>query len=293
MGGHMVWRQDMEKTLQGKTALVTGATRGIGLVTARELARLGAQVTIVSRNAEKCSLTAAAIEKETGQPVEFIQADLSTLAGIMQAAADFKQRHTRLDILVNNAGALFMRRITTADGYEMTFALNHLNYFLFTNLLLDVLKASSPARIVNVASEAHRGARIDFEDLQGEKHYNGMRAYGQSKLANVLFTYELSRRLEGTGVTANTLQPGFIATGFARNNGFFYNLGMSVIGLFLPKPEQGAQTSLYLATSSEVERVTGKYFIDCKEVQSSPLSYDKTLAEKLWQVSLELTGKMG
>jgi len=282
----------MEKTLQGKTALVTGATRGIGLVTARELARLGAQVTIVSRNAEKCALTAAAIEKETGHPVEFIQADLSTLAGIMQAAADFKLRHTRLDILVNNAGALFWRRIVTADGYEMTFALNHLNYFLLTNLLLDILKASSPARIVNVSSGAHQGARIDFDDLQGKKHFNGMRAYGQSKLANVLFTYELSRRLEGTRVTANALHPGTIATGFARNNGFFFNLGMSVLGLFLPKPEQGAQTSIYLATSPAVEGVTGKYFFECKETRSSPLSYDKTLAEKLWQVSLELTGKM-
>ena len=178
--------------------------------------------------------------------------DLSTLAGIMQAAAAFKQRHTHLHVLVNNAGAIFARRQVTSDGYEMTFALNHLNYFLLTNLLLDVLKASAPARIVCVSSHAHDGATINFDNLQGEKHFSAMQAYGESKLANVLFTYELARRLEGTGVTANALHPGFIATGFARNNGAFYNFGMKVIGLFIRKPEQGAQTSIYLACSPEV-----------------------------------------
>ncbi len=283
----------METLLNGKTALVTGATSGIGLVTARELARLGAQVTIVSRNAGKCASVAEAIRTETGNPVEFIQADLSSLAGIKQAASDFKQRHTRLEILVNNAGALFVRRAITVDGYEMTFALNHLSYFMLTNLLLDILKASAPARIVNVSSHAHVGASIDFDDLQGEKHFNGMKSYGQSKLANVCFTYELAHRLEGTGVTANALHPGFIASGFARNNGLLYNFGMSVIGLFIRQPQQGAQTSIYLASSPEVEGVTGKYFVDCKEVRSNPLSYDKTLSEKLWQISSELTGMAG
>ena len=281
----------MDISPKGKTVLVTGATNGIGLATARELARMGAQVTIISRNAGKCATVAEAIKAGTGSPVEFISADLSTLAGIMQAAADFKLRHTHLDVLVNNAGALFTRRVLTADGYEMTFALNHLNYFLFTILLLDVLKASIPARIVNVSSGSHMRASLDFDNLQGEKHFNGMQAYGQSKLANVLFTYELARRLEGTGVTANALHPGFIATGFARNNGALYNFGMSLIRPFIRKPEQGAQTSIYLAASPEVEGVTGKYFVDCKPVQSSSLSYDKSLAGKLWQVSLELTGK--
>jgi retinol dehydrogenase 14 len=276
---------------KGKTVLVTGATNGIGLVTARELARMGSQVTIVSRNARKCAMVVEAIKAGTGNPVEFITADLSTLAGIMQAAADFKQRHTHLDVLVNNAGAFFTRRVLTADGYEITFALNHLNYFLLTILLLDILKASHPARIVNVSSGAHMRASLDFDNLQGEKHFNGMQAYGQSKLANVLFTYELARRLEGTGVTVNVLHPGFIATGFARNNGALYNFGMSLIGPFIRKPEQGAQTSIYLASSPEVEGITGKYFVDCEPVESSPLSYDKSLAEKLWQVSLELTGK--
>jgi len=277
--------------MQGKTVLVTGGTNGIGLVTARELARMGAQVTILSRNAEKCAAVAASIRTATGNPVEFIAADLSNLAGIMQAAATFKQRHTHLHVLVNNAGAMFARRQLTSDGYEITFALNHLSYFLLTILLLDILKASAPARIVNVSSDAHEGATVDFDDLQGEKHFTGMRAYGQSKLANILFTYELARRLKGSGVTVNALHPGFIATGFARNNGIFYNLGMKVIGFFIRKPDQGAQTSIYLASSPEVEGVSGKYFVDCKAVDSSPLSHDRAMAEKLWQVSLELTGK--
>ena len=282
----------METSIKGKTVLVTGGTNGLGLVTARELARMGAQVTIISRNAEKCAAVAEAIQAETGNPVDFIVADLATLAGIRQAAASFKQRHTQLHVLVNNAGAMFARRQLTSDGFEMTFALNHLNYFLLTNLLLDVLKASAPARIVNVSSGAHMRASLDFDNLQGEKHFAGMQAYGQSKLANVLFTYELAHRLEGTGVTVNALHPGFIATGFARNNGVFYNIGMKIIGLFIRKPDQGAQTSIYLASSPEVEGLSGKYFVDCKAVDSSPRSYDQALAEKLWQVSLELTGKV-
>ena len=281
----------METSLKEKTVLVTGGTNGLGLVTARELARMGAQVTILSRNAEKCAAVAEALKGETGNPVEFIAADLSTLAGIRQSAATFKQRHTHLHVLVNNAGAMFTRRQLTSDGFEMTFALNHLNYFLLTNLLLDILKASAPARIVNVSSGAHLRASLDFDNLQGEKHFAAMQAYGQSKLANVLFTYELARRLEGTGVTVNALHPGFIATGFARNNGVFYNFGMKLISPFIRKPDQGAQTSIYLASSPEVEGVSGKYFFDCKAVDSSPSSHDQALAEKLWQVSLELTGK--
>jgi NAD(P)-dependent dehydrogenase (short-subunit alcohol dehydrogenase family) len=281
----------MAISMQDKIVLVTGATNGIGLVTARELARLGARVTIVSRNAGKCAAVAERIKTETGHPIGFIAADLSTLAGIRQAAATFKGSHTLLHVLVNNAGALFAHRRLTADGYEMTFALNHLNYFLLTDLLLDVLKASAPARIINVSSGSHLGASFDFDNLQGEKHFRGMQSYGQSKLANILFTYELARRLEGTGVTVNALHPGSVATGFARNNGLLYNYGTKFVGLFLRKPEQGAQTSIYLASSPEVEGVTGKYFFDCQAVDSSPLSHDRALAQKLWQVSLELTRK--
>jgi NAD(P)-dependent dehydrogenase (short-subunit alcohol dehydrogenase family) len=282
----------MATSMQGKNVLVTGATNGIGLVIARELARLGARVTIVSRNAGKCVVVAEMIKNETGHPVDYIAADLSTLAGIRQASATFKGSHTHLHVLVNNAGALFIRRRLTADGYEMTFALNHLNYFLLTNLLLDLLQASTPARIVNVSSGSHLRASLDFDNLQGEKRYRGMQAYGQSKLANILFTYELARRLEGTGVTVNALHPGSVATGFARNNGLLFNVGTKIVGLlFLRKPEQGAQTSIYLASSPEVQGVTGKYFFDCQPVDSSPLSHDRALAEKLWQVSLELTRK--
>ena len=247
----------MDIPIKGKTVLVTGATNGIGLVTARELARMGAQVTIVSRNADKCAAVAEAIKTETGNPVEFIAADLSTLAGIMQTAAGFKQCHTRLHVLVNNAGGFFNKRFVTPDGFEMTFALNHLNYFLLTNLLLDVLKASAPARVVNVASGIHMGARLDFDNLQGEKRFAGFRAYGQSKLTNVLFTYELARRLEETGVTVNALHPGYVDTGFSLNNGFFFRVFAKLSArLFGRKPEEGAQTSIYLAASPEVEGVT-------------------------------------
>ncbi len=282
----------MDTNLKGRSILVTGATNGIGLAAARELVRMGAQVTLLSRSPEKCAAVAGQIRAETGSPVEYIAADLSTLGGIMQAAADFKQRHTRLHVLVNNAGALFVKRQLTVDGLEQTFALNHLSYFLLTNLVLDLLKASVPARVVNVSSGAHLGAVLDFENLQGEKRYAGMQAYGQSKLANVLFTYELSRRLAGTGVTANALHPGFVATGFARNNGPLFNVGTWLVGrLAARRPRRGARTTIYLASSPEVEGVTGRYFVDCRAVPSSPLSYDQSLAEKLWQISLELAGK--
>ena len=282
----------MENFMQEKVILVTGATNGIGLVTARELARLGGQVTIIGRNAAKCAETAERIRAETGQTVATIVADLSSLAGMRQAAAEFIKSRSTLHVLVNNAGGMFTKRRLTPDGFEYTFALNHLNYFLLTSLLLDLLKASAPSRIINVSSNAHEQAKIDFDNLQGEKRYAGLEAYGQSKLANLLFTYELARRLEGTGVTVNAVHPGFVATGFARNNGPVYNIGTWIAGqLFGRKPERGAQTSIYLASSPEVEGVSGKYFVDCKPIESRPQSYDRAVAQKLWQVSLKLTEK--
>jgi NAD(P)-dependent dehydrogenase (short-subunit alcohol dehydrogenase family) len=282
----------MYPKMEGKIVLVTGGTNGIGLVTARELSRMGAHVIIVSHNKEKCATVAGAIQVETGYPVEFIVADLSSLAGIRQAAASFSETHKYLHILVNNAGGFFYKRIVTPDGFEKTFALNHLNYFLLTNLLLELLKISAPTRVVNVASGSHVGARINFGDLQAEKHYWGFRAYGQSKLANVLFTYELSQRLEGTGVTVNALHPGYVDTGIPLNSGFLGLIAKLSARLFAQKPDEGAQTSIFLAASPEVEGMTGKYFIECQPAESSPESYDKSVAEKLWQVSVNLTGSV-
>jgi NAD(P)-dependent dehydrogenase (short-subunit alcohol dehydrogenase family) len=279
----------MDKTMEGKTVIVTGATNGIGLVTARALARMGASITIVSRNAEKCAKVAEAIQSETGNLVEYIMADLSTLAGIIQAAREFKKLHTGLHVLVNNAGGFFNRRLITQDGFEMTFALNHLNYYLLTNILLDVLKSSAPARIVNVASGIHMGAKLDFDNLQSEEHYTGFGAYGQSKLANVLFTYELARLLKGSNVTVNALHPGYVDTGFSLDNGFIFRVFAKLSArIFGRTPEEGARTSIYLASSTEVENVTGGYFADCRQVKSSSLSYDLELARRLWQVSQEL-----
>jgi NAD(P)-dependent dehydrogenase (short-subunit alcohol dehydrogenase family) len=194
---------------------------------------------------------------------------------------------------VNNAGAVFSQRSLTVDGFERTFALNHLAYFLLTNLLIDLLRADAPSRIVNVSSAAHTGAVLDFDDLQSERKYAGFRAYGRSKLANILFTHELARRLEGTGVTANCLHPGVVATGFNRNNGLLMQLGMTIARPFLISAEKGAQTIVYLASSPEVEGVTGEYFVNCTATSSSPASYDDEAARKLWDVSASLTGLSG
>jgi NAD(P)-dependent dehydrogenase (short-subunit alcohol dehydrogenase family) len=279
----------MNASMNGKTILITGATNGIGLVAAHTLAGRGAQTVIVSRSAEKCAQVSEQIKQETGNlQVEYIAADLSTRDGVQHAAHEFKKRHPRLDVLLNNAGAMFVSRQLSADGIEMTFALNHLNYFLLTVLLLDTLKVSGPARIVNVSSNSHRGGKINFDDLQLKKGYNGMGAYSQSKLANILFTYELARKLEGTRVTANTLHPGFVNTGFGKNNGGLVKFGMGLLRPIQRKPREGAQTSIYLASSPEVEGVTGKYFEDSKAVPSSPASYNHAAAERLWQVSLEM-----
>lgn len=274
--------------LKDKTVLVTGATNGIGKVTARQLAAQGAQVVIISRNAEKCKATAEEIRAQSGTTVDWIAADLSLLAGIEEAAAEFRARYTQLHVLINNAGAFFAERHVTADGYELTFALNHLNYFLLTERLLDRLMASAPARIINVSSDAHFGGVIDFDDLMGERKYSGWSAYSQSKLANVMFTYALARRLEGANVTANALHPGFVATGFGRNNGGIVGMFMPIAQMFAKKPDKGAETTIFLATSPSVEGVTGKYFADSKVKDSSKVSYDVEAQERLWTVSEQL-----
>ncbi|MDX9992213.1 MAG: SDR family oxidoreductase [Anaerolineales bacterium] len=275
--------------MQNKTVLVTGGTSGIGRVTASELARKGAHVTIVSRSPEKCIRVVEEIKAASANPhIEHIVADLSIGEEVHRAAYEFKKRHPRLDVLINNAGGVFMSRQVSKDGVEMTFALNHLNYFLLTNLLLDVLKASAPARIINVSSDAHRGAKVKFDDIQYEKNYSGFASYSQSKFCNILFTYELARRLAGSGVTANTLHPGFVASEFGKNNGFLMRLVLRLLSPVARNTNDGASTSIYLASSREVEGVSGKYFVDTREVESDPATYDTALAEKLWNLSLEM-----
>ncbi len=278
--------------MNGKVCLVTGATSGIGEVTARTLAQMGATVIAVGRDPQRGAATLDRIKKVApNAQVEFMLADLSSQAQIRQLAQEFKRKYSRLDVLVNNAGALFVRRHESVDGIEMTFALNHLGYFLLTNLLLDVLKNSASSRIVNVSALLHKYARLDFDDLQNQKRYAGWRAYRESKLANVLFTCEQARRLEGTGVTVNALHPGVIASNLGANNRGARLLRRltNVLPIFI-SPEQGAQTIIYLATSPEVKDVTGKYFEKEKEAQSSPASHDRAAAKRLWQLSEILTG---
>ena len=234
------------------------------------------------------------IRQQTANPsVDFLLADLSSQQEIRRLAGDFESRYSRLDVLVNNAGAIMLSRRESVDGIEMTLALNHLAYFLLTNLLLDTLKSSAPARIVNVSSNSHEGAILDFNDLQNRRRYRGFRAYSWSKLENILFSYELARRLEGTGVTVNALHPGLVGTNFLANNGALGRLLKMVVGIAGMSPERGARTSIYLATSQEVETVTGRYFLQEHEVPSSVASYDEDAARRLWQASAELTGLPG
>ena len=230
--------------MNGKVCLVTGATSGIGAVTARELARRGATVVLAGRDEARCAAAVAHIRGQTGNPnVESLLADLSLPQQVRELAQRFRERQSRLDVLVNNAGAIWMKRRETADGLEMTFAVNHLAYFLLTLSLIDMLKASAPARVVNVSSGAHRGAKLDFDDLMMKKGYNGWTAYSRSKLANLLFTYELARRLEGTGVTANAMHPGWVATGFGRGNGLLGEGWLLLTRLFAIGPEEGREPS--------------------------------------------------
>ncbi len=280
----------LNANMTGKICLVTGGNSGIGKATAIGLAKTGATVVVVSRNKEKGqTATTDIIAKSGNKNVELIQADLSSQSSIHQLVDEFKTRHEKLHLLINNAGVYLTKRTETEDGLESTFATNHLGPFLLTSLLLDILKASAPSRIVNVTSDAHKGAKIDFDDLQGEKRFSGWQAYGQSKLAMILYTHELAKRLEGSGVTVNSAHPGVVRTNFAKNNGGLVMLGFRFLGMFFISPESAAKRILYVAMSPDLEGVTGKYFTKMHEVRSSQESYDDDSAKRLWQVSEQLT----
>ena len=275
--------------MKGKTVLITGASAGIGLQTALELAKQGAEVVIVGRDEGRTAQAVELIKSQTGnQAISYLLADLSSQKDVRKLTQDFKNKYNKLDVLLNNAGAIFLSRKVSVDGYEMSLALNHLNYFLLTDLLLDMVKAGPSGRIVNVASRAHYGGHVNFDDLQSQHGYNGMKVYGTSKLMNVLFTYELARRLQGTNVTANCLHPGFVASNFAGNNGWFVRMGMKFMSGRI-SVEDGAKCSIYLASSPDVQGVSGKYFnYDLKETRSSDESYDEAEAKRLWDVSEKL-----
>lgn len=278
--------------MTGKTVLVTGGTGGIGRATAEGLARLGARVGITGRDAARAEAAAAEIRAATGNgAVDAYAADLSSQADVRRLAGEVLNAYPRLDVLVNNVGGFWAHRHVTVDGLEHTFALNHLAPFLLTNLLLDRLIASAPARVVTVSSGAQSMGRIDFDDPQGERSYSGQRAYNQSKLANVMFTYELARRLEGTGVTATVLHPGVVRTAFgAEDPSPFWKVFIPLMRPMMRTPERGAATPIYLAFAPEVDGATGQYFANRKARKSNKASYDTAATARLWQVSAGLVG---
>lgn len=306
---------DLTQSMTGRVCLITGATAGIGEVTARGLALRGASVVITGRNHERCAAAVERIKQATGNPtVSFLCADLSLQSEVRRLAREFQQRHERLHVLINNAGALFALRRESADGIEMTLALNHLAPFLLTNLLLETMRASAPARIINVSSDAHEMVKaIDFDDpemrstkrrfqrypraevaslffaLAAPRSHPALLQYARTKLANLLFTHELVRRLERTGVTANALHPGFVKTGFSAGNGTYGWLMRRGASLFAVSAEVGARTPIHLATSVELERVTGQYFVKQQPAVSSPASREAAAAERLWRMSAGMT----
>jgi NAD(P)-dependent dehydrogenase (short-subunit alcohol dehydrogenase family) len=281
----------MKRNMSGKVCLVTGGTSGIGYVTSRELAKVEANVVITARSEEKGKRSVEKLRAESGKSnINALIADFSFQSQVRKLVEEFKRQYDRLDVLINNAGAIYFRRTLTQDGIEMTFAANQLAPFLLTNLLLERLVSSAPARVVNVASNAHEGHVINFDDLEGERNYSFMNAYGQSKLANVMFTYELDRRLAGSEVTVNAVHPGYVGTNMGGNNGWLVRLFLPINRLWAIDVDQGAETVIYLASSPEVDGVSGKYYYQNKAVPSSPYSHDENAAKRLWEVSEEMTG---
>jgi NAD(P)-dependent dehydrogenase (short-subunit alcohol dehydrogenase family) len=277
-----------------RTCIVTGASSGIGRETALALARTGARLGLVCRDPARGEAARTAIASESGNAdVRLFLADLAVQAEVRRVARELADAYPTIHVLVNNAGVVNLRYAETPDGIEMTFAVNHLAYFLLTQLLLGRLRASAPARIVNVASDAHKIGRLDLDDLGHRKRYRAMRVYGTSKLANILFTYELARRLAGTGVTVNCVHPGAVATRLGHNNGRIAAALARALGVFFRTPADGAATSIWAATAPELEAVTGRYFANRREARSSRASYDDGLARRLWDASERLTALRG
>jgi NAD(P)-dependent dehydrogenase (short-subunit alcohol dehydrogenase family) len=282
-----------KSSLSGKTAVVTGATQGIGLAAAEAFARMGARVIITARSAERGEAAKQAIKRAGGHDeVEVVDVDFASMASMRSGAAAVRELTDRIHILLNNVGAVFMERQLSKDGLELTFATNHLGYFLWTHELLDLVKGAAPARIVNVSSSAHRAVRgVDFDDLQRRRSYSGFPVYAESKLMNILFTRELARRLEGSGVTVNCLHPGVIASGFGTNNtGVLGFVTRHLSPIFLTSPQKGARTSIWACTAPELAGTTGRYFSLCKEAKPTKAATDMAAAARLWELSEEICG---
>jgi NAD(P)-dependent dehydrogenase (short-subunit alcohol dehydrogenase family) len=273
--------------VRDKRVLITGATRGIGLAGAEALARRGAHVAIVARNDARAAEAVRRIEAAGGSKVDVLHADLSSQESVRALARDALERYPHIEVLVNNAGAMFATRRVTVDGIEQTWALNHLAPFLLTTLLLDRIKASAPARIITTTSDAHKGKLIPFDDLNAERSYRGRgyTRYGESKLANILFTLELARRLDGTGVTAYCFHPGLVATGFNHNNGVLMSAAMAIIAPFSRSPRKAAQTLVWLADSPDVSKQSGGYYLNRERGVPSRPAQDADVARRLWDVS--------
>jgi len=281
----------MPGSMQGKVIVITGGTSGIGQVAALKLAGMGARIVLVARDPARGAATLTQL-REQGPGIEHSvhYADLARLSEMRRVAAEISQGEPRIDVLMNNAGALFGSRRLTEDGLEMTFALNHMSYFVLTHALRGRLLASEPARVVNTSSDAHEGKKLDFGDLQSARGYRGFDVYGRSKLCNILFTRELARRLGGNGVTANCLHPGFVDTRFGDGSGGPLSLGIRIGKLVALSPEKGAETMVYLASSAEAANVTGGYFYKCRPRTPSREAQDDAAAQRLWSESARLAG---
>lgn len=277
-------------SMKGRSVVITGATQGIGRATAKALAERGAELCLIVRDKQRGNELQEALSQSTGKKPALVFADLASMNDIKRAASEIKDQLPKIDVLINNAGGIFPTRRLTHEGFEQTFALNHLGYFALTCLLRRQLETSTSARVINVSSSAHAAGNIYFDDITLERNYTALRAYAQSKLANVFFTYELARKLAGSGVTANCLHPGVVRTGFGKGEPGWFRVLVKIGAPFLLSEEEGAKTSIFLASSSDIEGVTGAYFVRCRRRSTAKVSYDAELAKKLWEMSESMTG---